>query len=239
MALSARLDMSRAGGAFDDWYRFAEQRMERAALIATDRAATQGKADVRAAMSSAGIGRLGNAIGSTSDLKQGGRVHRRSNGFSASGILYVRSRSERTLGAIEAYTEGANILPRKGRWLWFPSDEIRRIGGTGSEKRRLTPGNWVKFGMDRKIGPLVRVTTQSGRPLLIVKDVGVNRAGKARSARARTKRGGLRKGDVAVSIIAFIGIPRTSREARVDVRHVLSVVQGQMPNYFAEALGRI
>ena len=62
MALSARLDMSRAGGAFDDWYRFAEQRMERAALIATDRAATQGKADVRAAMSSAGIGRLGNAI---------------------------------------------------------------------------------------------------------------------------------------------------------------------------------
>jgi len=235
--LSARLDTSHFDAAFSDFYRFAEQRMERAALIATARGANEAKADVRAAMSSAGLGGLGNAIGDRSDLAAGRGVHRYAGGgFSASGELYIRSRSERTRGAIDSYTRGAEITPR-GRWLWIPTDQIPRIG-TG--KKRLTPATWVASGMERRIGPLVFVRSINGNPLLVVKNASVALSGKTRSARALNKNGRAKKGMVERAfIVAFIGIPRTARTARVDVGQILRVTQGQLTNYFYEALGRI
>ena len=82
--------------------------MERAALIATDQAARTALSTLRAQMAGAGLGRLGNAITSTSDLRMSGRVHRRgTEGFSASGIIHLRTANERTVGAIISYTEGA------------------------------------------------------------------------------------------------------------------------------------
>lgn len=236
MRISARLNPADFKGPFAEWRRFAEQRMERAALIAVDKAALSAKNLVRDEMKNAGLGRLGNAVTATSDLQRGS-VHRRAGGgFSASGMVYVRSKSERTLGAIEAYTQGADIKPVKGRWLWIPTDYIQRT----SKRFRLTPALWNQNGLDRKIGPLVMIKSVNGNPLLVVKDVGVDVSGKKRSARGLLKSGLPRKGQVQRElIVAFVGIPRTSRAARVDVNAIMESVARELPDLFYQALGRI
>lgn len=237
MGLSARLEEGQFDAAFSDYYRFAEQRMERAALEATDKARRIALSQVRGQMQGSGLGRLGQGITSTSDLERGRGVHRTpGGGFSASGIVYVRSTSERTRGAIEAYTRGASIKPRRGRWLWIPTKEIPRV----TNRYRMTPDLWRRNGFDRKIGPLVLIRSVNGYPLLVVRNVGVSLAGKPRSARSLTKSGRPRKGQTAKSfLVAFIGIPYTSRAARVDISAIMRSVQDQLPQLFANALGRI
>lgn len=235
--LSARIDSGQRDAAFGQYYRFAVQRMENAALIATDRAARVAKAEVRNAMSGARLGRLGNAVDATSDLKQGNGVYRRGvDGFSASGGVFVRSKSERTLGAIESYTEGAEIRPRPGRWLWIATDNIPRVTG----RYRMTPELYRKNGFEQKIGPLTFVRSVNGYPLLVAKNVGVDLSGRKRSARSLTKSGRARKGQVERQfVVAFIGIPYTSRAARVDVTAIMRQEQARLPQYFRDALGRI
>ncbi len=235
--LSARLDTSKFGAAFSDWYRFAEQRLERAALVATDEGRRIAQRSIRSQMQGAGLGRLGNAIFSTSDLEQSGEVHRRGDGgFSASGVVFVRSKSERTLGAIESYTRGANIRPVRSRWLWIATDNIPRITG----KYRMTPELYVRNGFERKIGPLVRVKSVNGYPLLVVEVAGVSNSGAKRSARSLTKSGRARKGQVAKQfVVAFYGIPHTARSARIDVTAIMREVQAQLPQLAIQSLGRI
>lgn len=237
MRLSARLQPGDFSGPFADWRRFAEQRMERAALIATDRAAVRAKAEIRGAMAGAGLGRLGQALDATSDLKRGRGVHRYSGGgFAASGAVYIRSKSDRSRGAIEAYTQGAVIRPVRSKWLWIPTDNIPRV----SKRYRLTPALWRENGLDRRIGPLVRIKGSNGYPLLIVRNVGVDLTGRARSAKSLTKRGQPRKGQVQREfIVAFIGIPYTARAARINVDALLAPISGELPALFNEALGRI
>lgn len=239
--LSARLDTSRFNAAFSDFYRFAEQRNEAAALIATDRARRLALTAQRERMQAAGLGRLGNALGSTSDLAEGRGVHRYANGgFSASGVVFIRSGSERSRGAIRAYTEGADINPVRGRWLWIATDDVQRLVGSGKNRRRLTPALWNKGGLDKKIGPLAPARSSNGMPLLIVRNVGISLAGKARSARSLTKSGRSRKGQVAVDfIVAFYAIPHTTREARYDAHAELRAIQAQLPTLHRQALGRI
>lgn len=234
--LSARLTAEGHVGRMARWQMVVERRLEAAALLATDRAATIAKTQLRGAMQGAGLGRLGYAIGSTSDLQKGGRIHRTANGFSVSGAIFVRSRSERTQGAIEAYTRGAAILPRKSRWLWIPTDQIPRIA---SNRERLTPALWKSSGLDSKIGPLVMVRRPNGFPLLVVKGVSVALSGKKRGAKAFRQNGMARRGQSAdaVSIVAFIGIPNTSRAARVNVSQILREVQAQLPALFNKSAG--
>lgn len=225
---------------FAEMDRFAEARAERAALEATKTAARRGVLRIRDAMKNAGLGRLGSALGNSSDLEKRGTVYRRGDGFSASGVVFVRSKSERTRGAIESYTVGSEIRPVRGRWLWIPTDDIQRVAGSKADKARLTPGNWSKLGMDRKLGPLVFAKSSTGNPLMIIKNVGVSATGAARSARSLKKSGAPRKGQIAKEfIVAFIAIPRTSRQARVDVPAILKSVAGELPALFNEALGRI
>lgn len=235
--LSARLDTSQFNAAFSDWYRFAEQRLERAALIATDEGRRIALRSIRSQMQAAGLGRLGNAVSSTSDLEQSGEVHRRGDGgFSASGVVFVRSKSERTLGAIEAYTRGANIRPVRSRWLWIATDNIPRITG----KYRMTPELYRANGFERKIGPLVMVRSVNGNPLLVVEVAGIDASGRKRSARSLTKSGRARKGQVAKQfVVAFIGIPHTARSARVDITALMREVQAELPRLAIKSLGRI
>lgn len=237
MRLSARLAPADYQGPFADWRRFNDPRMERAALIATKKAAAIGKNSVRNAMRSAALGRLGNALDDTSDEDQTGKVFRYSNGgFAASGIVFIRSGSERTRGAIEAYTGGADIKPVRGRWLWIATDEIPRVTG----RYRMTPELYVRNGFEQKIGPLVFVKSINGNPLLVVKDTSIAASGRRRGAKSLTKRGALRKGQVTKQfLVAFIGIPRTSRAARVDVPAIMRSVAAQLPAMFNEAIGKI
>lgn len=239
MALSARIDSSKFGAAFERYYRFGIQRWERAALIATDRGATILKNNIRQDMASASLGKLGQAITSTSDLKKGGIQKRYGrHGFSASGLVYVRSRSERTVGALTSYLGrgSTRIAPRKGRWLWIATDNIPRL----TNRTRMTPELYRKNGFEQKIGPLVLIKSVNGYPLLVAKNIGVSAAGKKRSARSLTKSGRARKGQVEKAfVVAFIGIPYTSREARVDPRELHAQVMSQLPELMRQALGRI
>jgi hypothetical protein len=217
-----------------EFQRSSIQRLERAALIATDRAATIAKNEIRSAMSGGGLGRLGFALGSTSDLQKGRLLRRGPEGFSASGVVFVRSRSERTMGAIEAYTEGAEIGPRRGRWLWIATPDIP----ARSQRYRMTPARYVKNGLEQSIGPLVFIPGRHpGEALLVVRNVTVSTAGRRGSARRLPKRGGIRPGrDVKDFIVAFVGIRRTSRAARVNVRAIIAQVQQRLPELISAAM---
>jgi hypothetical protein len=186
----------------------------------SDRAAAKLKNQIRQDMAGARLGRLGQAITHTSDKRRGGNVYRRGEVSRASGIVYIRTRSPRTVGAIISYTEGANILPNKGRYLWYPLESAQRIVGRGKERRRLTPSEWASSGLLAKLGPLIQIKGSDGLPILGVRNVGI---GQVKSGRVRprslTKSGRPRKGDaVAEFVPIFKGILRTSRAARVNVR---------------------
>lgn len=235
--ISARIDPGQFDAAFSNWYRFAEQRMERAMLLAVDGGRRKALSSIREAGQGSGLGRLFNGLGSSSDLSTGRGIHR-SNGavMSASGVIFIRSGSERTRGAIEAYTEGANIAPVRAKYLWITSDDLPRV----TRRYRMTPARYNAEGWDKKIGPLVFVRLGGGRALLIVKNVGVSNAGKARSARSLRKNGMPRKGQVArENLVAFIGIPRTSRQARVNVASIMAEISNELGPLFYQALGRI
>lgn len=223
-------------GVFQSHRRFAIQRSERAALIATDRASAAGKTGDRQDMAAAGLGRLGFALGSGSDLQKNGRVHRfGSSGFRASGWIFVRSRSERTLGTIQIYTEGGDILPRKG-WLWIPTDNVpKRVG-----RYRMTPKRYMQSGLASSIGPLVFIPGRhGGEGLLVVKNVTTRTAGRPnprrlpRSGRARAGR------EVQDMIVMFVGIRRTSRTQRVNPSSQHRQQQARLPAYWHEAIGTI
>lgn len=221
--------------AFDAFERETRARLQAAALNATHIAAGRAKSMIRREMVSAQLGRLNLAVDSGSDLQKHGAVRSSGVGFSASGWIFVRSKSDRTLGAIEAYTEGADIAPRQGRWLWLPTDDIPARAG----RLKITPANYNRLGLDKKIGPLVLIKSVNGWPLLVVKNASVSGSGKARSAKSYRKDGGLRKGQVAKDfIVAFVGIPRTSRRARIDVPAIMREVQAMLPALIEEQLRR-
>lgn len=217
-----------------DAFRIASQQLiEASASRAVHREGRRALSDVRASMQSARLGRLGLAIGATSDLDKG-RVHRRGrSSFSVSSTIHLRTRSERTIGAIESYTAGADINPRRGRWLWFASDDIPRVTG----RYRMTPELYRKNGFEQKIGPLVFVRSINGSPLLVIKSASVSASGRPRSAKSLTKRGSPRKGQVAKEfIVAFIGIPRTARAARINVSAIMEDARQRLPQTFNEEI---
>lgn len=221
--------------AFDNFERRTRARLEAASLNATYIAAERAKTMIRREMASAGLGRLGNAVDSGGDARKRGSVFRKGAGFSASGWVHIRTKSERTRGAIDAYTKGADIKPRNGRWLWIPTDDIPSRAG----RKKITPESYNRLGLDKRIGPLVLVRSVNGWPLLVVKNASLSGSGKARSAKALTKTGRLRKGQVARDfIVAFIGIPRTSRQARVDVPAIMREAQAMLPKLIEQQLDR-
>lgn len=233
-----RARLKRPGkGAFATHRRFAIQRFEQAALVATKRAAAEAKAGIRAEIYGARLGALGGAIGSGSDMEKYGRVKRSgASGFSASGWVYVRSRSERTQGAISAYTQGADIAPVKGKWLWIPTDNApRRIG-----KYRTTPARYSASSNASSIGPLVFIPGRhGGEALLVVKNVTVRSAGRS-NPRRLPKSGRARAGrEQRDFVVMFVGIRRTSRAARINPMVEMQYQQSRLRDYFNQATGTI
>lgn len=221
--------------AFDNFERETRARLQAASLNATQIAASRAKSKIQADMRGAGLGRLGNAVGNGGDLGKRGAVRTSGTGWSASGWVHVRSQSERTIGAIDAYTSGADIVPRRGRWLWIPTDDIpARVG-----KRSITPDNYTRLGLASRIGPLVFVLTPAGHALLVVQGASLSASGKKRSAKSLRKDGGLRKGQVASdTIVAFVGIRRTSRRTRVDVPSIMREAQASLQELLEQQLRR-
>lgn len=217
--------------------------LERSALIAVDQVSTRGKDAIRGEMKAAGLGNLGNAIASGSDLQKG-RVTRTPFGFRVSSWIYIRgAKNERTTGAIAAYTRGATITPRRSEYLWIATPELgRKFAGGGKYRKRLTPATYRANGLEEKIGPLVFVRGRSaGEALLIVRDISVDRFGRggSRGARRLPKRG--RLGDTRVQkqqIVAFIGIRQTTRNKRLDPVSIIRREVGQFPNMVADFINR-
>ncbi|MBB3862216.1 hypothetical protein GGQ88_003514 [Novosphingobium hassiacum] len=235
--LAAKIGRANYAGPYRAFGLAIDRRLELAALEATDQAAKLALRSIRAAMQGAGLGRLGNGLGSASDLSSGRGIHRRgADAWSASGVVFVRSRSARTRGAIEAYTGGADIRPTQGRWLWIATDQIPSKAG----RFAITPELYVKTGLEQRIGKLIFLKSVNGRPLLAVENVGVAITGQSRSARSLKRNGTARKGQIAKQlVIAFVGIPRTSRAARVDVQSIMRAVQADLPRLAAQALEKV
>lgn len=188
---------------------------EELALNVSDRGAVRLKQMIRQDFDKAGLKKLGNAIGATSDKKKRGTVFRRGGRVSASGAVFIRSKSERTVGAIISYTEGAQITPKKSRYLWIPTDNIQRLAGSGKDRTRMTPQIYRQRGFEQRFGKLVEIKSDNGNPLMVVQNAAQGAAGGR--IKARTKTGRLRKGTVERKmLVLFIGIPRTSRAARVN-----------------------
>lgn len=233
-----RLAVQLPGAAdFARWGREVQRQAEKAALQATARASAEATRKLRADMAGRRLGRLGNAIGTTSDQAKGGRVYRTGSGsgFSASGVTFARSKSARTLGALEAYTEGASIRARRGGWLWIASRDIpARIG-----RERMTPALYKAKGLEQRIGPLVFVQGRNkGEALLIVRKASVSRSGRAGSARQQGKRVSAKRIG-ADQLVAFIGVRSTARAARVNVESILRAEQARLPERFTEAVEKI
>lgn len=226
--------------AFDNARTYYLRQLEHAALLATKQAARGAVVQMRAEFTGAGLGpNLARAFGSGSDFDKNGDVHRKANGFSASGYVFIRSQSERTRGAIEAYTQGADIRPVKGRFLWIATDEIQARAGLGRKRYRITPALYNAYGLNRKIGPLVRIRSINGNPLLIVRDATVSAAGLKGRARARLKSGRVPRGQrEKATIVAFVGIPRTARAARVDILAIAKNWQARVPALMIQQLNR-
>jgi hypothetical protein len=216
-----------------------DARLRQIALTTTDKAARQAKDKLRADFAAAGLGRLGFAIGDGSDKRKSGQVKQLSGGrWSASGWLFIRGRSQRTVGAIISYTEGATILPRRGRYLWIATDAVKRLarvplpssGGNKSANVRLEPRLWDRtYG--RRLGPLIPIKGKDGTPLLVIKNQTVSASGKAGSLKPRTKTGRVPKGQVEQEItVAFIGIPNTRRAARVNVKEIAQQIANTLPS---------
>ena len=208
-----------------------DKEVEQYMLDVTDKAADMSKESIRNEMRQSGLGGLANAIGSTSD-KQKKTIKRRGNIVSTYGVVHIRSRSPRTVGAIKSYTEGSDISPRKGRYLWIATDDIKRLaripissdGGRSSANVRLQPHLWDRtYG--RTLGPLIPIRGKDGTPLLIVENATVSASGKSGSIKPKTKTGKARKGQVEKDIIvAFIGIPNTKRAARINPEAIVTAV---------------
>ncbi|QTH19664.1 hypothetical protein HRJ34_14910 [Rhizorhabdus wittichii] len=212
-----------------------ENKLLRAMWNTTDIGAQQGKDLVRADMAGAGLGRLAGAIGAGSD-KRRGRVHRTADGFKVSGDIHVRGRSERTLGAIEIYSEGGEIVPTKG-WLWIATPEIP----ARAQRRKMTPALYNATGLAQRIGPLVKIDGRHpGEALLIVRNVTVDRFGRAGRARRLPKRGAIGASRERVDfIIAFVGIRRTSRGQRIEPRRVAAQAAANQPRILAQELRNV
>ena len=81
------------------------------------------------------------------------------------------------------------------------------------------------------------VKSINGNPLLVAKNISVSEGGKSRSARALNKSGRPRKGQRAKEfVVAFIGIPRTSRAARVSVSAIMAQALDRLPATFETEL---
>lgn len=207
------------------------QNIERAALVATDKVTREALTEVRR---SGKLGRLGNALGHFSDLKKGKVYRFGKEGFAASGGIAVKTRNERTHGALISMIEGADILPVKGPWLWIATPElaIKRVN-----KKKITPALYRSGGFEQRLGPLVQIPGRhAGEALLIIKNVQTSISGNRRpikGARSGIARAGREQ---KAFIVAFVGIRRTSRTSVINVKAIVRAASERISQYMSDEI---
>lgn len=223
-------------GSTGPWRRQTKERVTRAAAKTTDRAARGALLELRTAMRAARLGKLSNAVGATSDLKKGRPGGRDGDRLDIAGFVTRRGGSPRTRGALDAYVENPSteIVPRRGRFMWYATPEIpQRVG-----RRRITPALYRDSNLEQRIGPLKFVPGRNaGVAYLVAQDVTI-RGDKAGKARRTPKSGRVGAGRSRVGIVAFIGIRRTRRQRRVTPAEIAKRWALQMQLLMREELGR-
>jgi hypothetical protein len=203
----------------------ADQR--RIAHYATDKATTLAKDLTRQAIKGAGLGRLANAVGSTSSLrKKGGRTS-----DNAWGAIFARGKTaSRGNQALLAYSEGADIVPTSGKkWLAFATDALPKRAG----RYKMTPARYKASGLEQTLGKLRFVPGKGGRvAYLVAKKVVVSK----RSGRILRQQGGkmTRGSNNKDSIIAFILIRYTRRAQRFDQKRIMMQAIAEVPTFAFE-----
>lgn len=203
----------------------------KAADFATDRSSREARTALAARMKSAGLGKLDRALGHTSSLRKRQQTNR------PYGVIYVRGGSDSlAAGALEAYSQGALITARHGRWLAFQTPALQRRVRLGTSKgaSRMTPQRYVAMGSP--LGKLSFRPTGKGTALLVARNVTLHpRTGRAKAAGARAPRTRI----PAKEVVVFVLIRYTRRAKRFDKDRTIEPFARKTGSYFGEALQQL
>jgi hypothetical protein len=201
--------------------------LRKASHYAADKAIKAAKTESRAIIRGVGLGRLANAIGSTSSLAK-----ERTSG-NAWGAIFARGGIDsRANQALMAYTQGASIVPTGGRkWLAFPTKAagrlvrlpIPRVGGRGYANFKNQPN---RYGMQLRFVKF----SQTHAALVLDQGIVSNKTG-------RVRRGAKRAGAASSHqhfIVMFWLIPFTRRAARFDQHEIVRRNAQQIGTYIEE-----
>lgn len=180
--------------------------LERAAHQAVDRRIRNAQQRTRRAISSAGLGKLGNAVGVTSSYTKGKRA-----GPNAWGAIYAKGGDNSLAGgALDAYSRGTTIRPLKGQWLWYQTPALARKIKIGTGLYRLTPERYNMMG--QPLGPLKFRRISTNFAILYADGkFRVNPKGRAKLAGPRAPHAQRRN-----RVTVFLGIKNTRRGKRFD-----------------------
>ena len=198
---------------FDDWSDQAARRL----TDITEHAASTMREEMRSAMSGAGLGNLGRALGYAA--YPGGGTY----SFHPAAEVFVRGKApsaRRWEGIIDAFNEGATIRSKRG-WLAIPTKNCPK----GSRGRYLSPDEVAE-----RFGPLSSVA--KGRVVLLFADVIAGKSGGARRATA----GRRAQGREAKLVLMFVLVRETTIRKRLDLDTVVNRWQTRFPAMIAEAV---
>lgn len=180
---------------------------------------------VQAEIRAAGLGNLSKNVGFSSSLRKG-----TNNPDHAYAVLFAKGEDQKTRGAqaLQAYSAGASIYPKHGQWLAFATDALKRTSGFGRNRERLTPQTYVKFGFDKRLGPLIFKRVNSSHAVLFV--TGADIARKNGLAVAKGKRAS--KARISRKfVVMFLLIRFTTRAARFDQNKATAYYSSRVPAY--------
>ena len=197
-----------------------ERALRRAALEATDIAASKAQKHVQAKIRAVGLKNLSNAVGYTSAKRK------RQDPKKPYGVIFARGGDEsRAGGALEAYGKGTTIYPVRGSWLAFPTGAIPSKVG----RRKMTPELYNKSGLTGSIGPLIFRRIKPNVALLVLRKVSIS------PKNGRAKMLGKRRPRTRIvperDVTAFVLIKQTRRAQRFNKDEIMQFYSGRVPLY--------
>lgn len=199
---------------------------ERFLKAAKESLASVGKSverDLEAATEAAGLGRLSRAWNS--------RVYPKTGLAQAPSVSIYPKGKTRTLGAILAYSRGAEIKGKSGQWLAIPLPAAgpKRAGRNAAA---LTPREW-----ERRTGLKLRLIPgrRGKNGLLVLDEAKVLKSGRARLETDRRRAAG--KANTSVPI--FVLVPRVTVRKRFDIAAVTRPAPGRLAADFIQRANAI
>lgn len=207
--------------------------LRRAAVLATDRASKGAQKSLQMRIRSVGLGRLANAVGQTSAL----RDRSFKDGDDPYGVLFARGGDESLAGgALESYSRGATITASSGkRWLAFATSAVPKFVMIGGRRFRTTPELYRNSSLVSSIGKLVFKPISASRAVLVVRKVSLS----PKTGRAKARTGRERSRVPAKEVVAFVLILVTRRAQRFDKDQIIGAWARKVPYEISKALAEV